>query len=245
MEGVEGFLKKHKRGQAFDDAWKEIPPCPGFSVPKKASRTITQWQGKEMPKLGCGISTVLVSELRNPDSSQYQDFKSPFKCVRALVDFTLMAQYRSHTPDTLSYMESYLQTFHRTNDIFLEFCTRKATRTQANRHDRELRELMPNQRAKEVHHRTVANRRRLGEQERVERSDWWAHLIQPENQFNFIKMHYGTHFASHVPPFGSISMYSTEIGELTHKDQIKDGYSRSTQNEATDRSCRTIAASTP
>jgi len=26
MEWVEGFLKKHKRQQVFDNAWKEIPP---------------------------------------------------------------------------------------------------------------------------------------------------------------------------------------------------------------------------
>jgi len=44
MEWVEGFLKKHKRQQACDDAWKEIPPYPGFSVPKKAYCEITQWQ---------------------------------------------------------------------------------------------------------------------------------------------------------------------------------------------------------
>jgi len=231
MEGVEGFLKKHKRQQAFDDAWKEIPPYPAFSIPKKASCAITQWQGKEMPKLGYGISTVLVSELRNPDSFQYQDFNSPVKCVSALVDFTLMAQYRSHRSGTLSYIECYMQTFHRTNDIFLEFRTPKATRAQANRHDRELRELIADQRAKEVHHRTVANRRRLGEQEKVERSDRQAHFIRRINQFNFIKMHYVTPFASHLPPFGSISMYSTEIRELAHKHQIKAGYSRSNKNE--------------
>jgi hypothetical protein len=232
MEWVEGFLKKHKRQQAFDDAWKEIPPYPGFSVPKKAYREITQWQGKEMRNLGRCISAVLASALRNPDSSQYHDFKSALKCVSALVDFSLMAQYRSHTTDTLSYMESYLQTFHRTKDIFLEFRTSKATRTRADRQDRELRELMADQRAKEVHHRTVANRRRQADQERVERSDRRADLIRRENHFNFIKMHYLTHFASHVRRFGSISMYSTEIGELAHKDQIKDGYRRSNKNDA-------------
>jgi len=43
---VEGFLKKHKRQQAFDDAWKEILPYPGFSVPIKAYREVTQWQEK-------------------------------------------------------------------------------------------------------------------------------------------------------------------------------------------------------
>jgi len=133
MEWVEGFLKKHKRHQAFDDAWKEIPPYPGFSVPKKAYREIRQWQGNQMRNLGHCIAAGLASALQNPDSSQYQDFKSALKCVSVQVDFTLMAQYRSHTPDTLSYMESYLQTFHRTKVIFLEFRTLKETLTQANR----------------------------------------------------------------------------------------------------------------
>ena len=42
MKWVEGFPKKHKRQQAFDDVWKEISPYPGFSVAKKANREITQ-----------------------------------------------------------------------------------------------------------------------------------------------------------------------------------------------------------
>jgi len=179
---------------------------------------------------GC-ISAVLASALPNPDSSQCHHFNSPLKCVSTLVDFSLMAQYRSHTPDTVSYMESYLQTFHRTKDIFLEFRTSKATRTRANRQDRELRELMVDQRDKEVPHRTVANRGRQADEERVESSDRPADLIRRENHFNFIKMHYLTHFASHIRRFGSISMYSTEIGELAHKDQIKDGYRRSNKND--------------
>jgi len=142
-----------------------------------------------------------------------------------------MAQYRSHTPDTLSYMESYLKTFHLTKHIFLEFRTSKATRTRADRLDRELRELMADERAKEVHHRTLPNRCQQGDQEMVERSDRRADLIRCENHFNFIKMHYLTHVASHVRRFGSISMYSSEIGELAHKDQIKDGYGRSNKND--------------
>jgi len=83
---------------------------------------------------------------------------------------------------------------------------------------------MADQRAKEVHHRTVANRRRQADQERVERSDRRADLIGRANHFNFIKMHYLTDFASQVRRLGSISMYSREIGELAYKDQIKDGY---------------------
>jgi len=106
MQWLEGFLKKHKPQQAFDDAWKEIPPYPGFRVPNKANREVTQWQGKEMRNLRRCILAVLASALRNPESSQPHDFQIALKCVSALVDFSLMAQYRSHTPDTLSYLES-------------------------------------------------------------------------------------------------------------------------------------------
>ena len=51
MELMERFLKKHKRQQAFDDAWKAILPYPGYTVPKKAYRGVTPWQGKEMHNL--------------------------------------------------------------------------------------------------------------------------------------------------------------------------------------------------
>jgi len=178
------------------------------------------------------ISAALLSALQNPCGSQYQDFKSALKCVSALVDFTLMAQYRSHTPDTLSYMESYLQTFYGTKCNFRELRSLKATRAQANRQNRELRELMADQRAKEVHHTMVANCRRLADDERVERSDRRADLIRRESHFNFIVMHYLTAFASHVLHFGSISMYSTKIGELAHEVLMKDGYRRSNNNGA-------------
>jgi len=42
MEWVEGFLKKHKWQQASDDTWRETPPYPGLSLPKKAYCEVTQ-----------------------------------------------------------------------------------------------------------------------------------------------------------------------------------------------------------
>ena len=45
-------------------------------------------------------------------------------------------------------------------------------------------------------------------------------------------MHYLSNFASHVPRFRSILMYSTEMDELAHKKQIKEGYHRSNKNNA-------------
>src|SRR5207302_5029716 len=113
---------------------------------------------------------------------------------------------------TLSYLENYLQTFQRTKDVFLEFHTSKATRAEANRQDRELKQSMADQCSKEAGPSTATKRRQQADEERVERSHQWANLIRRSNHFNFIKMHYLSHFASHVWRFGSISMYSTEIG---------------------------------
>jgi len=73
---------------------------------------------------------------------------------------------------------------------------------------------------------SAAKRCRQADQERLQRLDQRADLICWENHFTFIKMHYLSDLSSYVRPFGSISMYSTAIGELAHKDQIKEGYCR-------------------
>jgi len=121
MDWIEGFLKKHGRLQAFDDVWKALPPDSGFVVPKKAYREVKQWQGKERRNLGRCILGVLAVTLRQPGVAQAIPFKGALGCVRALIDFNMMAQYRCHTPDTIEYMEDYLDQFHRMKDIFLEF----------------------------------------------------------------------------------------------------------------------------
>ena len=43
IDWIEGFLKKHLRQQALDDAWKALQLYPEFYPPKKAYREITQW----------------------------------------------------------------------------------------------------------------------------------------------------------------------------------------------------------
>ena len=56
-------------------------------------------------------------------------------------------------------------------------------------------------------------------------------FIQTESHFNFIKMHLLIHFGDHIRQFGNIPMYSTEYGELAHKEQIKDPWRRSNKND--------------
>ena len=68
--------------------------------------------------------------LRQPDSTQAVPFKHALVCVRALIDFNMMAQYRSHRSYTITYMEDYLDQFHLMKDIFLEFRVSKRTQTK-------------------------------------------------------------------------------------------------------------------
>jgi len=57
-------------------------------------------------------------------------------------------------------------------------------------------------------------------------------LIHREWYLNFIKIHLLSHFSDHIHQFGNIPMYSTEFGELAHKEQIKDEWRQSNENDA-------------
>ena len=95
-------------------------------------------------------------------------------------------------------METYLQTFHRTKDIFLEFRTTKAIRAQAERQDRELREQIANADRTAGATGSAPNRRRRIDQAQIDGVNQWAELIQWGNHFNFIKRHYLNHFVQQV-----------------------------------------------
>ena len=77
--------------------------------------------------------------LRQPHSMQVQPFRCALTCVRSLLDFTTMAQYRSHIPETISYREEYATQFHETKDIFLEFRISKQTQEKADELCKDLR----------------------------------------------------------------------------------------------------------
>jgi len=220
MNWIEAMLKKHGRLQAFDEVWKALPLYPGFLVPQKAYSEVTQWQGKQMRNLGCGILGVLAVALGQPGGAQAIHFKRALRCVSALVDFNMMAQYRSHTPDTIAYMEEYLDQFHRMKDIFLEFRVTKRTQAKVDKQRKEIRR----QRALMRERMATSQRRRMRDDDRDEEDELRMDIIHGESHFNFIKIHLLSHFCDHIRQFGNIPMYSTEIGELAHKTQIKEGW---------------------
>ena len=156
--------------------------------------------------------------LRQPGGAQAIPFKPALRCVRALIDFNMIAQYRSHTPDTIAYMEEYLDQFHRMKDIFLEFRVTKRTQAKVDKQRKEIRR----QRALMRERVATSQRWRIRDDHRDEEDALRMDMIHGESHFNFIKMHLVSHFCDHIRQFGNIPMYSTEIGELAHKTQVKD-----------------------
>jgi len=228
MDWIQVFLQKHRRLQAFDDVWKALPPYPGFLVPKNAYREVAQWQGKEMRNLGLCILGVLAVALRQPQSSQVIPFKHALRCVRALLNFSMMAQYRSHTSDTIAYMEHRLDQFHRMKGIFLEFQVTKCTLGMVDQQWREIR----HERTQMSQHMAPSKRRRICDDDRGEEHQRRMDLIHRELHFHSIKIHLLSHFSDHIRQFGNIPMYSTEFGELAHKEHTKGGRRRSNKNDA-------------
>jgi len=74
--------------------------------------------------------------------------------------------------------------------------------------------------------------RRMRYDNRDEEDELRMDMIHGESHFNFIKMHLLSHFCDHIRQFGNIPMYSTEIGKLAHKTQIKEGWRQSNKNDA-------------
>ncbi|KAG0633391.1 hypothetical protein HOY80DRAFT_896568 [Tuber brumale] len=117
MKWIIRFLKKYKTLQAFDAVWKNLPAYPGYSPPNKEYSRVSQWTGKEMRNLVRGLLPCFAAALCHPSLT----------CVRSIIDFTLMAQYQSHTEETIQYLERYLKAFHDHKDVFKEYRKDKST----------------------------------------------------------------------------------------------------------------------
>ena len=95
---------------------------------------ISQWSGKEMCnffKIILGRFTVALSrsaDQQRPNGDQLEDYNRAIWCMRNISEFYLMIQYTSHTDQTVSYIQKYLQSSHETNDVFLRFCVVKKTK---------------------------------------------------------------------------------------------------------------------
>ena len=102
------------------------------------------WSGVEMRgvnRLSLACVTAALRQTTDAGSlsaAAQSDCKIPIRCIRGITDFCLIAQYRSHTSQTIAYIKKYLQEFHQFVHIFREFRATKADREEATQAAKEL-----------------------------------------------------------------------------------------------------------
>ena len=150
-----------------------------------------------------------------------------------MIDFHLLAQYKTHTETTLKYMHDSLKAFHEEKSIFQEFRVGKRAKKGI---DKSVAELASTQAAETLGRKrsgeSATKRRMVALRQREELAAMREDEAIENAHFNFIKMHLLEHFGSTVQRFGSIPLFSTDISELAHKAQIKESYRRSNKNNA-------------
>jgi len=174
------------------------------------------------------------------DPKTQHTFEKAIACVAALVEFHVMAQYKSHNEHTIGYLEEYLQRFHKEKDVFLEFRISKADKKKS-KADRKLAK------AKALAEAAAAEAAKAAalDDDDIESSaeeyeppadrlgphadeDGAKRSMQPH--FNFPKIHLLLHYMEQIREFGELVQYSTEVAESMHAT-FKDAYRRSNHND--------------
>jgi hypothetical protein len=165
-----------------------------------------QWSGEKMKAHGRLLHPVSAANLLNPSANQRIPFTEALLCIKNLVYFHLMAQYRYHTEATIEYIENYLEEFHCQKDIFSRFCSSKSTKKvldtlkmQLTLDKQEEWESDPTWNKLSA----TANHRHVDEDKTQIGSEIAQHLVD-KLVFNFVKMHLLNHFSDHIRQFGNL-----------------------------------------
>ena len=107
--------------EEIDARCRRLPPNHNIMIFTKGITTLSRVSGLEHKNM-CRILLGLLVDLRLPEG---QSPTRLIRAVRALLDFMYLAQYQSHTADTLSRLENALSRFHENKDIFIDLGARR------------------------------------------------------------------------------------------------------------------------
>jgi hypothetical protein len=223
---LQDFLKYHKRLEQFNDIWLSVPAYLDMSKPRCAYEEVSRWNGGEIKTMTRFLVGVTRNALRNPSPAQKVHFDSALECTRSLVEFYMYCQYDSHDNDTLNLMEDALRRFHDTKSVFLQFRAGKRLAAEA----KDKRTALCQERDAELKAnfgKPTAQKQRIRETWKAIIEAELAEYIEEGSDFNFPKIHLMQHFRGQIQRFGALKQWSTEIGESSHKRQIKDGFNAS------------------
>ena len=121
MKHLIGWLVGIFGPAAIDARCKAIPPSHKILLFTKGIATLSRISGHEHKKM-CSILLGLVVDLPIPGG---RDSSRVIKAVRALLDFLFLAQFPSHTSDTIRRLEDCLSAFHNNKEVFIDLGVRE------------------------------------------------------------------------------------------------------------------------
>ena len=121
MRHLIGWLVRIFGPLAIDARCKSMPPNHNILLFTKGITTLSRISGREHKKM-CSILLGLIIDLPIPGGL---DSSRVVKAARALLDFLVLAQFESHTSDTLSRLEDSLVAFHNNKAVFVDLGIRE------------------------------------------------------------------------------------------------------------------------
>jgi len=182
---------------------------------------------KEMSRYLLGVVT---QSLQGRRPTQHPIFNHANECTRALLEFYMYVQYKSHDDATLSYMEDAFRRFHTFRDVFLLGRAGKKAKAKANALRSELVKKRKVDKETNAETWTLSKKRR----EMNTWQDYNSHEIDVSKEldahFNFPKIHLMSHWVEQICRYGVLQQYSSERHQQAHKTNLKDGWNASNHN---------------
>lgn len=121
MKHVIKWIIKVYGSAAIDSRCKAIPPYHKTPLFTKGITTLSRVSGQEHKRM-CAIILGLIIDLPLPGALNSSRM---VKAVRAVLDFCYLAQYTSHTNETLRQLQDSLAKFHNNKAIFIDLGIRE------------------------------------------------------------------------------------------------------------------------
>ena len=180
--------------------------------------------------LGWMILPILGASLLEPSAEQCGPFKEAILCVKVLIFFHLIVKYRSHTDQTIGYMQRYFEDFHRHKKVFPCFRVKKSTKQSASVLRHKLSKELKTEREESSDWNRLSNAtkaRRIEDHRQMIEQEVEQHFTD-KSDFNFqvVRMHLPFHFGKSICQLSHLSNLMSEYYEH-EMINIKDAYRHS------------------
>jgi hypothetical protein len=212
MKWMLSFLKQHKRLDRFDAISTAVPTYRRLLKFNKVYFAVSQWTGKGLRGIVRILLPVFTATLSNPTTTEKPIVRDAILCIKAMIYIHHMAQHRSHTAHTLKYMEGYLYHLNNHDDAFHQYQATEVAKRGAAKLGNVLAKELKAERDSEVSWRGLS---KAAKSRRVDNDNAWSQCqinehLQEKCDFNFIKIHFLTHFSQHGKELGHLSNVSAE-----------------------------------